>query len=242
MGLQRYLRALGEDDLPDRIKVSDAVFRLEKEFKHNGLAAVGLYACGTDRAVLKCYRRAPFLGLPLEWAGRLMARYEAAVLREAEGIRGVPAFRGFHGRTGLVRDFVPGQPLSRRADVDMRFLKHLFRTIRALHRRGIAYVDLEKAKNIVIGEDGLPHLIDFQVAFYVPERFLGRTFPVRWLRGLLKEADLYHARKHFRRLMRDRLSRRQKNQLRRKPWFVDLSNVLHAPYKKLRRWLFGRGA
>ncbi len=236
MGLERHFQALGGEELPDQFRLDGAVFRLEREFKHSGLAAVGLYGRGDDRVVLKCYRRAPFLGLPLRWAGRLMARYEAAVLRKAGGIRGVPAFRGFHGPTGLVRDFVPGRPLSRDADVDERFLRHLFRTLRELHRRGIAYVDLEKARNIVVGRDGLPHLIDFQVAFFVPERFLGRTFPFRWLRGLLQEADLYHARKHFRRLMGDRLTQRQAAQLRRKPWFVSLGNAVHNPFKKLRRW------
>jgi predicted Ser/Thr protein kinase len=166
-----------------------------------------------------------------------MARYEAAVVRAVHDLRGVPRLLGFHGRAGLLKEYVPGEPLTRHTNVDRRFFRQFFRLLRSIHRRGIAYVDLEKAENIMLGQDGLPYLIDFQVAFYLPERFGGCTWPARLMRRLLQRADMYHARKHFRRLLRDELSPRQIACLRRKPWFVRLGNVLHAPYKKLRRWL-----
>ena len=64
-----------------------------------------------DLVVLKCYRRAPALVVPMLWSGRMMAAYEAAVLRRVQDVPGVPRLRGRYGSTGLVRDYVPGTPL-----------------------------------------------------------------------------------------------------------------------------------
>jgi len=240
MEVQHQLRALGRKDLPERIDLEGRELVLQKLFKHTAFAAVGLYCDSARQVVLKCHRAAPVLGLPLAWLGELMARYEAAVLRQVQDIRGVPRLVGMHGRTGLIHEYVPGEPLTRHSEVDMQFCRELFLLVRRIHDRGVAYVDLEKAENVLVGEDGLPYLIDFQVAFHVPERFLGGTFPMRWLRRRLQRADIYHARKHLRRLKRDELSARQRNRLRRKPWSVTLGTSIGTPFKKLRRWILGK--
>ncbi|MFO8007865.1 MAG: hypothetical protein R6V05_09025 [Candidatus Brocadiia bacterium] len=232
--------ALGEEGLPPRIELDGASLALQKTYKHNSVSAVGLYGDGESRAVLKCYRRGSLLGIPMRWMGRLMARHEAAVLQQVQDIPGVPRLLGRYGRTGIIRQHVPGRPLTRDTEVPVQFFGDLFRLLHRLHRRGVAYVDLEKAENILLGEDGRPYLIDFQVAFHVPDRLFGRLWPVRWLRDQLQRADLYHARKHMRRLWPGRLSARQQRRLRRRPWFVKLANALNAPYKKLRRWAVGK--
>jgi len=241
MSTRHHVRALGSDELPAQIRLLGRSYRLRHTFKHNAISAVGLYEADGDRVVLKCYRSVPFCCLPMQWAGRMMAAYEAAVLRRVHDVPGVPRLRGRYGRTGLVRDYVPGEPLTRHSRVDEMFFPRLFALLAELHRRGIAYVDLEKPENILIGEDGRPYLIDFQVAFNVPERYLGRTLPFRWLRDRLQEADLYHARKHYRRVYRRELPEEEINRLRPKPWFVRLSNALNAPFKKVRRLLQGKG-
>ncbi len=237
MAFTHRSRALGAEGLPEEIRSEGRSFRRCKVFKHNSLAAVGLYERGGRKVVLKSYRQTPWLGLPVVGLSRLMARHEAQVIRRLQDLRGVPRLRGLHGPTGLVREYVPGHPLTRDCEVSRNFLLELFHLLRGIHRRGIAYVDLEKADNILVGEDGHPHLIDFQIAFHVPERFGGRTFPVRWLRRQFQTGDLYHARKHFRRLLEDRLTPRQLAYLRRKPWPVQLGNVLHTPFKKMKRCL-----
>ncbi len=233
--------ALGEEGLPPRIEVDGASLALQKTYKHNSVSAVGLYVGGGRKAVLKCYRRRSLRGIPARWFGRLMARHEAAVLRRLQDITGVPRLLGRYGRAGIVRQHVPGRPLTRDAEVPVEFFRDLFRLLHRLHRRGVACVDLEKAENILLGEDGRPYLIDFQVAFYVPGRLLGGSWPVRWLRGQLQGADLYHARKHMRRLWPGQLSPRQQRRLRRRPWLVRLGNMINTPYKKLRRWAVGKG-
>jgi hypothetical protein len=238
--MRDYLRALGGEDLPAQIVLSGRPYRLQRAYKHNSVSAVGLYQADADRVVLKCYRSAGALFVPLEWVGRMMAAHEVAVLRRVQDVPGVPRLRGRYGRTGLVRDYVPGTPLTRRSRVNGQFFSRLMGTLRELHRRGIAYVDLEKAENILVGEDGRPYLIDFQVAYNMPERRLGATLPFRWVRRRLQEADLYHARKHLRRIMKRELSPEEVAGLRGRPWLVRLSNLANTPYKKLRRRLMGR--
>jgi hypothetical protein len=237
MAMRHYLRALGRDELPAQITLGGRPYALRQTFKHNSVSAVGLYEADGDLVVLKSYRRAPAFVVPMQWAGRMMAAHEAAVLRRVQDVPGVPRLRERYGSTAIVRDYVPGTPLARDSQVDGEFFGRLMAMLEELHRRGIAYVDLEKPENILIGEDGRPYLIDFQVAYSVPDRCLGGMLPFRWVRRHLQGADLYHARKHMRRVMKARLSRKEIQDLRRRPWVVRASNTLTAPYRRLRRLL-----
>ncbi len=241
MLLGHHMRALGREDLPSDIILEGNVLRLVETFKHTFVTAVGVYEREGERVVLKCYRKAPLFGIPMAWAGRLMAAHEAAVMRQVEDIEGVPRFRGRYDSASTVRDYVPGAPLRRDSKVGEEFFPGLFRLLRELHARGLAYVDLEKAANILVGDDGRPYLVDFQLAFRLPGKFLGRTRLARALRHLLQQADLYHARKHFRRVMRERLTDEQIARLRPRPWFVRVANLIYAPFKKLRRRILRKG-
>lgn len=228
-------RALGKDDLPDTVRAEGRVFGLERTFKHAFATAVGLYACGGERIVCKFHRRAPFFGLPLRGVGEMMAAYEAAALRKAQGLKGVPDLRRSPGRTEVAHDFVPGQPLRRDTRVDGEFFPALLELLSGLHSRGMAYVDLEKPENILAGDDGRPYLIDFQTAFYVPKKFLGETALMRALRGWLQRGDLYHAMKHFRRVRGDLMTAEQVAASRRRPWPVRVGNILMVPLKTMRK-------
>jgi predicted Ser/Thr protein kinase len=166
-----------------------------------------------------------------------MARYEAAVLGHCQDLQGVPRLVPVDRPGVLAHEFVPGEPLHRNSRVDDEFFPRLFRLLGQIHKRGVAYVDLEKCENILVGEEGAPWLIDFQVAFYVPPRLGGETTLVRKVRGWLQRADIYHARKHLRRVRPDLLDAEAERRSRIKPWPVRLGNSLVAPYKKLRRYL-----
>ena len=71
-----------------------------------------------------------------------------------------------------------------------------------LYRRDVAYVDTNKSHNILLGDDGRPHLIDFQISF--APGILRKIPFFGWLAGMLlrrlHEADVYHIHKHWRRL------------------------------------------
>ena len=61
---------------------------------------------------------------------------------------------------------------------------------------GVALVDLDKADNFIVGTDGRPHLLDFQLAFAADRRgFLPKWLTVRGLHAL-QRCDRYHLLKH----------------------------------------------
>jgi RIO-like serine/threonine protein kinase len=143
-------------------------------------------------------------------------------------------------RTVVARDFIEGRPLHRRMKVSDDFFPLLMELLAGIHARGVAYVDLEKPENILVGDDGRPYLIDFQVAFHVPRRFLGETSLARLVRRRLQQSDDYHAMKHFRRVRPDLLTAGQIARSRRKPWPVRAGNLLVAPWKTFRRRVLGK--
>jgi hypothetical protein len=238
--LPSQFRALGKAGLPETVEVDGRQYRLEETFKHTFASAVGLYRCDEDRIVCKFHRRASFFGVPLAWYGWLAAAYESAALRSVQGVPGVPALRGKPSRTAVARDFIGGRPLDRHMKVSDEFFPLLMELLAGIHARGVAYVDLEKPENILVGDDGRPYLIDFQVAFNVPPRFLGQTTLARLVRRRLQQSDDYHAMKHFRRVRPDLLTEDQIARSRVKPWPVRAGNLLVAPWKKFRRRAIGK--
>lgn len=233
-------RALGREGLPETVAVAGERYRLEETFKHTFAAAVGLYRRNDDRIVCKFHRRASFFGVPLAWLGQLAAAYEAAVLGCLQGLPGVPRLRDMPPETALARDFIKGRPLQKDMQVSEEFFPLLMELLAGMHARGVACVDLEKSENILVGDDGRPYLMDFQIAFHVPRRFLGETTLARLVRRRLQQSDTYHALKHFRRVRPDLLSAGEMANSRRKPWSVRTANLLTAPWRKLRRWMLGK--
>jgi hypothetical protein len=231
---------LGKRDLPQTIMLDGEEFQLERAFKHAFATAVGLYRRGDDRVVCKFHRQAAFFGFPLLWQGRMWASYEVAMLRELRDLPGVPRFRGMPEPAAVARDYVPGTPLERRMRVGDDFFPQLLHLLRRIHERGIAYVDLEKPENILLGEDGRPYLIDFQVGFYMPDRFFGQTSLGRYLRALLQRSDLYHAMKHYRRMRPDLLTVEERALGKMRPGTVRVANALVAPFRLLRKWALGK--
>ncbi|MEM7516304.1 MAG: hypothetical protein AAF368_05195 [Planctomycetota bacterium] len=138
-------------------------------------------------------------------ARRLLARERRALAR-LEGLEGVthewrevqpiaplpplPAGKGV-----LYRAFVRGVPLHRANELPLDFFDQLDLLVQALHERGVCHNDLHKEQNILVGDDGYPWLVDFQLAS-VHERE-GRVF-----RSRVRD-DLRHVQKHRRRYTRD---------------------------------------
>ncbi len=243
VGLRRLpqcLKALGRNDLPTYVEHDGVVYRRVGLFKHDFFAATGLYEAGERRVVLKAGRREPFLGIPLAWAGRLLARHEADQLRRLADIEGIPALIGVWGGDVLIREYVPGHELAKGERVDDQFFPRLAAMLDAIHRRGMAYVDLEKPQNVLVGDDGRPHLIDFQISWPWPIGPLARTWPGRWLGRRLQEGDRYHFTKLRRRFRRDQLAADELTASYTRPWPVRLHRRLTAPATRFRRWVLAQ--
>jgi len=240
-----WLRALGHRDLPEAVELSDGTYRLLRTYKHDFFAATGLYEGPSGKAILKLGRTVRFLGLPMAWLGRYLADHECRVYRAVEGLPGVPKCLGRYDRTGFVHAFVEGHPLQRYEHVDEHFFPRLRELLEALHARGIAYVDLEKRENILVGQDGRPYLIDFQISFMFPPRWrdrpsLAKLLPGplgRFILGRLQAGDRYHLLKHHRRHRPQDLTPEQHAASYRRGIFIELHRRLFMPFTMIRRWI-----
>lgn len=218
------LRALGRNDLPARVTTKNGLtFTHLQTFKHDFFAATGLYqeelrvTSGELRAekdgevpanprlaVLKMGRIQDFLGVPMDWLARYLTRHEAQAYELLHGEPGVPAFLGvLPDETGFLHEFVPGRPLQKGDHPSEEFFVRLQTLLETMHARGMAYVDLHKRQNVLLGEDGNPYLIDFQISFIG-----GRRWPVgeglkKWFLRVFQDGDRYHLAKHKYRLRPD---------------------------------------
>ena len=236
------LRALGRKEMPDRFELDGVVYHRRRTFKHDFFAATGLYEGGGRQVVLKIGRREGFLGLPLGWVGRLLVRHEADLFRRTADLEGVPGLVGVWQSHGLVRDFVPGQALWKGRRLDDAFFTRLQALIEAMHRRGMAYVDLEKPQNVLVGDDGLPYLIDFQISWPWPIGRAAHSFAGRWLCRGLQQGDRYHLRKLQRHFRPDQLTEDELAASYTRPQAVRLYSRLTAPVIRFRRWVLAKVA
>jgi hypothetical protein len=230
-----WLYALPAGRLPATVTCRGATFTLVETFKHDFFAATGLYRGPTGLAVLKLNRVGDFFGLPLRSIGRFLGQREIRLYRLAHDLPGVPALLGPVGDTGLLHAFVPGHPLGRSEAVSDTFFEELFALLRALHDRQIAYVDLNKRQNILVGDDGRPYLIDFQISLHLPATGWRTLAPVRWLLARFQQADIYHALKHKRRLRPDLLTPDEERIVTRLSIWIRLHRWVARPLTQARR-------
>jgi hypothetical protein len=106
--------------------------------------------------------------------------------------------------------------------------------LQEVHRHNVAYVDLHKAENVLVGADGRPYLFDFQISYALPRGPLRCLPPLRWWLQCLQQSDEYHLLKHE--LHFGSPEARQKIALLR-PWWIRLHRLLAVPFRTLRRKL-----
>ncbi len=136
------------------------------------------------------------------WIARRLLARERRALRALHGLDGVPGEAGAIEEAAgasasdrvLVRRWVEGEPLSRAPALPEDFFDRLDELVLALHERGVCHNDLHKEANVIVGRDGLPWLVDFQLASVHARR--GLLFRSR------AQDDLRHAEKHRRRYTR----------------------------------------
>lgn len=235
------LTALGRRRLPGEICVAGQALAHRKTFKNDFFAVTALYEAGDGkRVLLKVGRQASFALIPMAWIGRLLARREAGALQRLSDLEGIPQYIGPWERTGIIREFVDGHPLAKGEPVPDDFHPRLRNLIDAIHQRGMAYVDLEKCENVLVGADGRPWLFDFQICWYWPRKWGGELWPARLLRRWFQSGDRYHLVKLQRRTRPDQLSEEELAASYRKPWYVRWHRVLTWPFTAVRRAILNR--
>ena len=221
----------------ESFEIAGRTYRLEKVLKHDFFAVTARYLGPEGEPVcLKHYHTEPWLGCPLDWAGRLMAAREARHYRLLQDTGAVPRLLGRVGASALAHAWVEGNDLLDQKDrLPDDFFDRLEALVRAVHARGMAYVDMNKPDNVLVTTDGRPVLIDFQIS-WAPRPSWGPVGRVkRRLLALLQEADLHHVRKLKRRYRADLVTPEERAAGSRRPWFLNLHRAVGAPLRDLRR-------
>lgn len=234
-----HLRALGPQGLPEEFRFNGSEYRLVQTFKHDFFAASGLYQGSTGQAVLKMGRCVSFLGLPTRWIGQWLVAREVRFYSQVQDLSGVPRLLGQINELAFAHEFVPGHNLNRHEPVNDEFFPSLTQLLDTLHARGIAYVDLEKRENIIVGDDAKPYLIDFQISWQWPWRIGQGGWLARWLFQRLANADRYHLGKHIRRCRPDQMLPGELEKSRRVGPLIRLHRMLFRPLTLLRRRILG---
>ncbi len=233
------MRALGKAGLPATITCDLGRCTHVLTVKHDFYAATGFYVSDTgERVVLKVSRTADFAGVPLRWLGRWLCRRELHFYRKLADMPNVPRVLGTVGPTGFVHSFVAGQPLSKDRPVPDGFFDRLANLFEQLHDRGIAYVDTNKPQNILLGDDGQPYLIDFQIS-WDSEVWYNRRIS-RWILQKLGAEDRYHLLKHKKRLRPDELTFEERRRAEHRSGLIRMHRLIFRPYFIFRRRTFKR--
>ncbi len=140
-------------------------------------------------------------------------------------------------RTALARDYVAGHPLGKNEAVGPRFFPLLETLLATMHARGLAYVDLHKRENIIVGNDGKPHLIDFHIGFDAAAPCVRHWPGLDGLFAILCRSDLYHLAKHVAKHDPARGAEAKRSIERNRPWWIRVHRVVAVPLREARRRL-----
>jgi hypothetical protein len=221
----------------DSFGLGGRTYTLEKVLKHDFFAVTARFRGPDGEAVcLKHYHTEDWLGMPLEWAGRLMADREVRHYRLLQDLGNVPRLLGRVGKSAFAHSWVEGNDLLDQKDpLPDDFFDRLESLVAAVHARGMAYIDMNKPDNVLVGSDGRPVLIDFQISWAPRPSWgpLGRL--KRRLLAMFQEADRYHVRKLKRLYRPDLMTPEERAAGKQRPWFLNLHRVIGAPLRDLRR-------
>lgn len=138
----------------------------------------------------------------LAWLARNLLRREARALAALTGVDGVPQLASTN-HYSLTRSFLPGVPLYEDRPDRAQYFSDAARLLRRIHRAGVAHNDLAKEPNLLVGVDGSPAFIDFQLASHSRSR--GRLFRIA------AREDIRHLLKHKRTYRPDLLTSRERS-------------------------------
>jgi len=182
--------------LPPELVVDDRTYRLERILKDDFFAVNALYR-GEDgtRQVLKITDFRFFLGPLCRPLARWMSLRESNIYQALQGIPGIPRIGPRHGGHGFIHEYVEGRTFFElnRFDPPVDFFANLLTIFEAMHARRIVHVDSHKKGNLILGNDGKPYLIDFQIAGNFGTATGGSFAWLRdWLFRQMVAVDLYH--------------------------------------------------
>ena len=136
------------------------------------------------RAIVKDYSTNGFLYRNL--IGRFLVWRESRALTRLGNLEGVPVLYRVIGGLALVIEEISGrnmEDMDRDKKLPAAFFRDLGELVQAVHDCGFAHCDLKRAPNILLGDNGRPHIVDWSASLsegecrlsplkYVYRRFL----------------------------------------------------------------------
>jgi len=229
-------RALGSADPPEFVQIGERRARRLEILKHDSWAATAIYEDDAGRRhACKFNRIQQLLFMPMAWVGRRLADRETRVMRLMAGREGFPTWSGevrVDGRVlpnAVAHEWIEGRTFAPWLKVNDGFFPQLLGMVRTLHAHDLAYVDLAKWENLLVGDDGRPWLIDYQIHVHLPRRRFGR-----WFLSALQSADMYHLYRHWGRARPDQLTPAERSLDRWRPEIVRLAEAAGPFFRGLR--------
>ena len=231
-----YFKALGRKRVPEVIALPGmGEYNLDRVFKHDFFACTALYkSIKLEKIVVKINRVGDFMGLPLRWLGRHLCDNEVKILRLVGDIDGTPNLVCRLEDTGFAYEYIEGETLAVRPELGDSFFDELEEMVGRFHARKVVYLDMNKRGNIIVGLDGRPKVVDFQISQHIDW-----ICPFGWLGELLlnklKKEDVYHIRKHKRRLAKHLMTEGEIRASRKVSFAIRIHRVLTRPLTQIRR-------
>lgn len=174
------------------------------------------------------------------WLARYLMRRERRALTHiaSANIQGTPRLLS-SDRYGLTRSWIDGTAMHQARPRNPEYFREALHLLRRLHAAGVLHNDLAKETNWLVTPDGLPALVDFQLA-----SVCGRRGALARARG---HDDLRHLLKHKRTYLPDRLTARERSVLARrslvsKLWMATGKQVYLFVTRRILRWRDREGA
>ena len=170
----------------------------------------------------------------------LMRREHRALTRLAlkQGIDGIPRVLDF-SPGALTRSWIDGAPMQIARPRDPEYFRAASKLVRKLHAANVIHNDLAKETNWLVTPDGLPALVDFQLAMTLTRRGA--------IARALGHDDLRHLLKHKRTYLPERLTARETRilatpSLPSRLWMASGKRVYLFVTRKIFRWRDREGA
>jgi predicted Ser/Thr protein kinase len=121
------------------------------------------------RVIWKDYSSKPFW-VKMTW-GEVLINNEFAILQRFKGIKGVPKVLT-KTQHGFLTEYIQGSFLHKFSSTDLPYeiIPKLQGLISEIHNRSVVHLDLAQRKNILIGDDLTPYIIDFANALYIRQK------------------------------------------------------------------------
>lgn len=188
-------------------------FVVTKIIKHDVLGSIEIgNFINNDQtipAIRRVYSTAKWWARPI---AKFLAYNEKKALQQLQSLNkkpNPPVPQLLHAGKGyIVRSFIPSTPMYKKPPQTITYYQQAKTLLRKMRKLGVCNNDLAKESNWMVGEDGSPILIDFQLAI--------RCKKNRKLLRLCSREDLRHLLKHQRKYCSKTLTTKEQQILQTK--------------------------